>query len=219
MINFTMLKVDTNNNKIFNDIMMSNNKMKLLPASHYKSYPWNDFRFFCHTYARYGIVTQELIDILKIYIKDKNAIEIGAGCGDLGYHLGIPMTDSKIQDDPLIKKVYEYMGQPTINYPEDVEKIEAISAIKKYKPQVVIASWVTAFGYPGKDDFGCNECGVKENEILNMVDTYILYGNSSVHHDKPIMKHLHTVIDHPGFISRSSSKDMNKLFIWHTNEM
>jgi hypothetical protein len=217
MIKFSQFPKSTNlsyDNMVL-DIVMPNKKIKLLPTSYYKSQDWNEFRLFCHNYSRYGIVTEELINVLKPYIENKKAIEIGAGNGDLGFHLGIPMTDSKMQNNYLIKKIYKSMGQPTIDYPEDVEQLDAISAIRKYQPEVVVASWVTTFGDPTKDHFGCHEFGIKENEILDMVDTYIFYGNLNVHGDKPILKLPHTLISNPGFISRSVYTDLNRLIIWN----
>jgi hypothetical protein len=48
-------------------------------------------------------VTVELVAWLHDRIAGRKAIEIGAGMGDLGYHLGIPQTDSYAQiEDPAM---------------------------------------------------------------------------------------------------------------------
>src|SRR5579862_6244328 len=101
---------------ISNDLLLENGKIKLLTYREYLNFKWESFRYFCHQYARYGIPTVELIEFLKKEIGDRDAIEIGAGCGDLGYHLGIRMTDSKIQEDTKIVSLYKEMRQPAIQY-------------------------------------------------------------------------------------------------------
>lgn len=211
-MNITFLETDKLKD-ISSDILLPNGKMKLLSYKEYEKYPHPDLQFFCHQYGRYGIPTLELIQYLRSKIGHKYAIEIGSGNGDLGYHLGIHMTDSKQQSQPKIKKWYEMHGQPTIKYPEDVEKIEALDAVKKYNPQVVIASWVTPYS-PWKVSYSSNPCGVQENRILSLVETYILIGNLDVHGDRPLLKRKNTVINEPFIISRASNPEKNRIFLW-----
>lgn len=194
-------------------LLRTDGKIRLIPYEEYNGFSWEDFRYFCHLYARYGIPTIELIDFLKKIIGNRVAIEIGAGSGDLGYHLGIHMTDSKLQEDPVIKETFEMNGQPTIKYPDDVEKIEALDAVIKYKPQVVVASWVTTFS-PFLTNYSSSPYGIKEKEILDLIDTYILVGHLNIHGDKPIMNMLHREINEPFILSRSSYRTKNRIFIW-----
>jgi len=195
------------------DLLMENGKLKLLPASEYKKYPWDEFRLFCHNYARYGIPTIGLIEYLKTITYNRDVLEIGAGCGDLGYHLGIKMTDSHQQDNPAVKKMYEDMRQPTIKYGKDVEKIDALEAVKKYKPQVVIGSWITPYA-PHQTTFGSNPMGIKEDKILEFVETFIIIGNLEQHWDKPIRKHKHTITYGDWLISRAKDPYKNCIMIW-----
>ncbi len=206
------------NVKDISGVLLDNHsRLRLLPYKYYENFDWESFRFFCHQYARYGIPTLELVQYLKNVIRDRSALEIGAGCGDLGYHLGIHQTDSRIQEHPDIIDQYQKLGQPTIRYPKGVEKMEALDAVKKYKPQVVIASWVTVFS-DKETSYGSSPYGIREDEILNLVDTYILVGNISSHGDKPIMALKHKTIDEPFIISRSANRDGNRIFIWNKNE-
>ena len=66
--------------------------------------------------------TVELIDQLQELLKDSiRSIEIGAGAGNLGRFLNIPMTDAMIQRKPEIAAYYKMIEQPTINYPQEVD--------------------------------------------------------------------------------------------------
>lgn len=210
----TVLAIDLNKVKrIDKDVLMENGKLKLLPASEWKKFDWQVFRLFCHEQARYGIPTVELIDYLKTLIGDRTAIEIGAGAGDLGHHLGIKMTDSKQQENKDVARTYAAMNQPVIKYPKDVEKIDAYEAVKIYKPQVVIASWITPYA-PREMSYGSNPLGVKEDRILELVDTFVIIGNLDSHWDKPIRSYEHKTVHAPWLVSRGQDQNKNVIFIW-----
>ncbi len=198
---------------ISSEILMENGKLKLLPAEYYSKFLWPDFRLFCHNYARYGIPTVELVDYIKSVIDGRSAIEIGSGAGDLGYHLGIKMTDSRQQELPSIRRAYASMKQPVIKYPDDVEKLEGLEAVNKYKPQVVVASWVTPYA-PTETHFGSNPFGIHEEKILRLVETFIIVGNLDTHWDKPIRYAKHETIKAPWIISRGKNQQNNCIFIW-----
>lgn len=182
-------------------------------ASDYDQIPFEELRMFCHFNARYLLPTVELIEFLKEQIDDKSAIEVGAGCGDLGTHLGIKMTDNYCQEWPDVKEFYKAIKQPTIKYGENVEKIDVIDAIIKYKPDIIIGAWVTQWIDPNIPPpiGGGSIYGIKEDKLLELVNTYILIGAEEIHKHKAIMKKPHTKIDAP-FV-RSRRKD-NKIWIW-----
>lgn len=198
---------------ISKELLLENGKLKLLSSEDYGKYKWENVRFFCHQYARYGLPTIECVEYIKGLIGEREAIEIGSGHGDLGYHLGIRMTDSKIQNNPIVKKSYQDMRQPVIEYPDDVEEIDALDAVRKYKPQVVVASWITPYS-PVETTFGSNPFGVKEAEILGLVETFIIVGNLDTHWDKPIRKHEHEVIKASWLWSRGKKPKNNVIFVW-----
>jgi hypothetical protein len=85
------------------ELLESNGIIKLRPASDYQLMPRDALRIWCHYEARYGIVTEELIEWLRQFIGGRNAIEVGSGAGDLAYHLKIPATDNRMQEWPEIK--------------------------------------------------------------------------------------------------------------------
>ncbi len=204
-------------NDLSPELIMENGKLKLLHANDYYEMHWDEVRAFCHFQGRYGLPTVEVVEYLKDIIDGRTAIEIGSGHGDLGFHLGIPMTDSKIQSKPDIQKEYEKMKQPIIKYPEDVEELEARAAVKKYKPKVVVASWVTN-KFKAKSDVKGFTYGVDEEQIINAVETYILVGNLEVHGHKAIMNRRHIQIAQPWIISRSIAPQMNRIFIWNNEK-
>jgi hypothetical protein len=197
------------------ELLLPNGKIRLHPASHYSKYTYQELRVFMHFHCRYSLPTLETIEYLKNVIDGRSVIEIGAGYGDYGHHLGIPTTDSKVQSWPEVKAQYAAMMQPTIDYPDDVEELEAIEAVKKYNPEVVFASWVTQWIDPDKPPTKVGSpYGVKEDQLLDLVDTYILVGNVNVHGDKDILKRRHDAVKNPHIISRSEQKDKNRIYIW-----
>jgi hypothetical protein len=187
---------------------------KSIPSNALSPFSTDDICAFCNRKAVYGIVTDELLDFLRQIIGDRSAIEIAAGYGTLGRELKIPLTDKKIQEFPEVKIMYEMMQQPVISYPKDVEKLDALDAIRKYKPKVVVAQWFTARkDVDGKD---LSVYGINEDDILNNehVETYIHIGHSSVHANKAILRHPHIVITAPWLKSRATSKGVPQICIW-----
>jgi hypothetical protein len=173
----------------------------------------HDLRIFCHKHARYLIVTKELVEYLKTVIGGRSAIEIGAGSGDLGFHLGIHMTDNYCQTWPDVVSFYQSTQQPTVNYGSDVERLDAVDAVKKYKPKVVVGAWVTQWIDPDLPPESPGSIyGIKEDEILDLVDTYIVIGAEGIHKEKKILKYPHKVIDAPFVRSRRTD---NKIWIWN----
>lgn len=206
--------VDTNNvTDISKYLLDANGRIILHKSEFYKKFNQDSLRHFCHQHARYGIPTVELIDCVKRIIGGRSAIEIGAGAGDFGYHLGIPMTDSKLQSDPKIRAMYDGAGQPTINYPSDVIRLEAIEAIYRYKPKVVVGSWITPYS-PKQTNFRSSPYGVKMEKILNLVETFVLVGNLDIHGCIPIRSRFHEVVQGDWLVSRASCQSNNCIMVW-----
>ena len=199
------------------DLMGEDGILKLLPAAAYDEFDRDGVRLWCHHHARYGLPTVETVGWLKDYIGNRRAIEIGAGAGDLAHHLGIKATDSKIQDDPVAAKFYRVAQQPTIRYPAWVEKLEALAAIKKYGPQVVVASWVTHWLDPTKPIPPGGGCmfGVREDKLLKTGVVYVLIGNLVVHQHKPILRKKHREVALPFLRSRAHQPEYDRVLIWN----
>ena len=186
-------------------------KLKVMPYSFYKEIDENSIKFLMWKHGVYVIPTQELIDWLKANIKGF-AIEIGAGIGTIGRSLHIPITDSRMQDLPHVKFQYNMSGQPTIKYPDDIEKLDASEAILKYKPKTVIGCFIT-HKFNSITNNG-NALGVNEELLLQKVDRYINVGNLFTHKDKPILKKLPTEYYFEWLITRSNDQSLNRIWIY-----
>lgn len=185
-------------------------------AAQIQALPENDVKLWALYNARYGLPTIELFDWLKAAMGDPaNVLEIGAGMGDLGRNLGIRQTDSYIQTTPEVRAFYEATNQPIISPPSFVEKIEANEAVAKYKPRVVIASWVTQHWSPlDPEGTGGSVYGPDEEDILRNVEIYIHIGNMNTHGDKRILKREHKVLFPDWVCSRASDPLKNCIHIW-----
>jgi hypothetical protein len=190
-------------------------RMKLLSFEEYRPLSLLEIRAWAAVRARYGFPTTELVDWLKKQIKGRTALEIGAGYGDLGYHLGIPMTDSYQQiTDPETVAYLRLSGvQPTIP-PSDVAKEDAESAVGRRKPQVVIACWVTEWWDPRNPASHGNLRGVRYEYVIERCKTFILIGNQTVHGQSKAMRLPHETHSFPWLVSRAQMQDLNRIWIW-----
>jgi hypothetical protein len=165
--------------------------------------------WFAWKHGIYQLPTIELIEQIKLYLIGKKVlpsecIEIGAGSGQIGRHLGIRMTDNKLQDDPTIQAYYKAVRQPILKYSPEVEKIDANSAVIKYQPKVVIGCWVT--------EFPQLMFGVKEPEMMKEIDSYFYVGNKVTHGLKPMLKGMEGDY-YPWIVSRSMTPQENRIWI------
>jgi len=196
--------------------VIPNSEFQLLNASYYEALSTNELAFFAWKHAFYTVPTIELITFLKEQIgEEKNVLEIGAGNGFLGKALNIKCTDNKMQDDPIVKLSYRTTNQPTIIYGANVEKIDAESAVKKYHPNIVIASWVTQ-KYSKFKEIG-NPYGPDLREIVKNCQKFIFIGNDDTHGWFEIFGLPHRTIKVDGYISRAIKPKNNYIYIWYRN--
>jgi len=190
--------------------------MKMLPASFYEGINRNDLMIWANKSGRYGFPTVELIEWLKAMIGDRMAIEVGAGHGDLGHHLGVIQTDSYMQTRPEIQAYYVALGQSPIVPPEEVFQYDAVDAVKGLKPKVVIASWLTQLVVPEECETGTQGSvyGADEVEIIKSVDCYIHIGNDNSHSKKKALELPHTKHYFPWLVSRGKDPSKNVIYVW-----
>ena len=192
-----------------NQEILLDGKIIIHPYSFYEKYSDNDIKYFMHQHGIYVLPTQELIDYLKTMIVG-NAIEIGAGNGSIGRNLGIPITDSRMQEWEEVKILYALSGQPVIIYPDDIETLNAEEAIAKYKPDTIIGAFIT-HKFNGIDG---NAFGVVEEDLLNVTKRYINIGNKITHKSKPILNRPHEEYYFDWIITRGNLKKENRIFIF-----
>lgn len=177
--------------------------------------------YYCLMNGIYGIITEEILDFFDTKINNRSCIEIGAGHGTLGRELGLKITDSYLQrDNKEVVDFYKEANQPTINYPSDVEKINGNAAVKKYKPSVVIGSWITSKYNPNKPEIGGNIYGIDEIEMFRQNEElrqFIMIGNLKTHSNKPILSWKGVKAKEyklPYLISRSRYTKHDRVFIF-----
>ena len=114
--------------KLFLD---ENQKLISHPASVFHNIPNEELRVWCHANSIYQLPTTELLEFISENITGK-AIEIGAGNGCIGRALGIPITDSCLQEKNIeVRDYYHRNLQPTIKYPDDVNLFQLITLYLK----------------------------------------------------------------------------------------
>lgn len=182
------------------DAVDAHGRLKIMPAAFYANTTVAERGILATRHGLYCLPTHELIDRLREIIGDRSAIEIGSGNGVLAEALGIPATDNKMQDAPEIREYYEALGQPPVKYGSNVEQIDAHDAVRKYKPSVVVAAWVTHLYDERNPDAGGNMYGVDELDILRNCEQYVFVGNMRVHAMKPLWNRTPTLLETPPWI-------------------
>lgn len=192
-------------------------RINVMPYSFYRQFSTNDIGLFCVKYGLYVLPTEELIAFLKEEIGSLRAIEVGAGNGSVGRALGIRMFDSFIQrDDPGVRAHALLMKQEPVIYGSDVNKVEAVDAVRKYKPECVLGCFVTHKHWDIKKMGDVKGMLIAEDKIVKArsVKKYIVCGNQGVHASKPILDLPHRTIELEGYVTRSQSPELNRIFIW-----
>jgi hypothetical protein len=194
--------------------------LKIMPKDFYRQFEQEALSAFCVEMGCYSLPTVELMNLVNAKIMEcspsRHAIEIGSGNGVVGEALGITCTDSWMQDDPTIKAHYEAMRQPTVPYRDHVMRLDALDAVARYKPEVVVASWVTHIYDATLPYRGGNTFGVDEQLLLDRIKRYVFIGNLDTHQHKPILAHKHETIQDDSMFSRSMRPELNALIVWDT---
>lgn len=189
-------------------------RIKELPAAQWLRFPREEVRMFMHEYPVYVLPTTELLDALEDLTEGLRTIEIGAGSGSIGRHLGIKMTDSYLQqDNEQVKVFYQLTGQSLIHYPPDVIKADALTAYRRFKPECILGCYVTHRWREGMRNGSMY--GVDFERLLPLVKRLILIGNKHTHGENPIMALRHREIDLQGaLITRSEDRASDRIFVW-----
>ena len=199
--------------KISAEVTDEEGNLKLLPSSYWlNNWSAEQRMAWCNAIGMYLIPTKELVEwIQRRIIKGRKAIEVGAGHGELGRFLGIPSTDNySFLEDPEIIRRRSSIGLTPPIYSNRVEKLEALEAVNKYKPEVVIASWVDdQYDYGKLVPYGINEVAITEKA------EYLFIGHEGQHtfERKAVFKKPHRKLKFPWLLSRP--RDLAGNAIWH----
>lgn len=189
-------------------------RLRVVPARALEVTTAQERLVFGVRHGLYSFPTEELCDFLRARIHGKTAIEIGAGHGALAEALSIPATDNRQQEEAVVKAHYQQIRQPTVPYGDHVEKLDATSAVGKYRPNVVIACWVTHLFDANRPSSGGSVFGVNEKKIIAECDEYIFVGNEHVHAHKPIWAIPHEKLTPPWLFSRAVNGSRDFIAIW-----
>lgn len=202
-------------------LLDADGRLKLLPVREYAGISPLHLALWGHQHAVYQFPTVELVKYLKEKIAGRSALEICAGNSCLGYHLGIRSTDDYQQtENPETAIFYMFSGQPpTRPDPAIVERIDALAAVEKYRPQVVVGSFVTQNrldsqrGEYDPAERG-NAFGVDEERLLTLVESYYHVGHLKVHGNKRICRLPHAELALPCLVTRSLDPGDERVFMW-----
>ncbi len=210
--------IDVNTRDISHQFLDQHGSMRTADAKEYAQTTPEERALFGNRHAIYGFITTELVEYVSSTIGGRTAIEIGSGHGALAAALGITATDSHQQQDPTIAAYYQQLGQPVITYGKNVENLDALKAIKKHQPQVVVGCWVTHKYDPARHAAGGNQDGVNEESVIANCETYIFIGNEKVHANKSILRLPHRKITPPWLYSRAANGSPNFIAIWENSK-
>lgn len=187
---------------------------RVLPAAEYRRFSEKEIRFWCALRGFYGLPTKELVDYVADLIKGKRAIEVGSGCGVFARALGIPGTDSKVQN--TLGDIYSAQRTIPVTYGTRVETLEASEAVKRYDPEVVVASWLSqrVTGFDRLNGIVGFAFGAEMWDILRGGRAFILIGNVNTHGGLKIMSKKPRVVKAPWLISRGEDQAKNRIWIW-----
>jgi hypothetical protein len=196
------------------DVLVEPGRPRILPASYYQNTTVAERAVLGTRHGLYGLPTEELVAWLREQIDGRTALEIGAGHGALADALAIRATDNWQQSDPAVVAYYAAIQQPVVRYGKSVEKLDAAAAVAKYRPQVVVASWVTHKYLPERHTAGGNEAGVDEEALIAACEAYILIGNTRVHAGKSIWALPHRIIKPDWVFSRAHNGSPDFIAVW-----
>lgn len=196
------------------DVLEADGRLKVLPAAFYACTSVDERAALGVRQAAYVLPTVELVNWLKRSIGGRRAIEIGAGNGALAEAVGVTATDNCMQSRPEIAMLYAGMGQPAIKYGRNVQPYAADKALKKFRPRVVVAAWVTHLFDPARPEAEGNQYGVREEDVIAGCETYIFIGNRHVHRNKSIWSLPHRAFEPPWLYSRAHNGSRDFIAVW-----
>ncbi len=193
--------------------------LRLVAADTYRRWERNDLRAWATLRGRYFLPTFEFVQWLKATIGGVYALEVGSGKGDLAHHLGIQGSDSYVQERAEMRAYYGLFGQQTTRPGKHVARADALVAVKRYVPRVVIGAWCTQLFEEGDTERGVGSCmyGIDERKLLASLrpgSRYIAIGNLHVHRHRRLNMLPHELLTPPGLMSRASQPDLDRVWIW-----
>ncbi len=196
------------------EVLDGQGRMRILPATYWATTTVDERGKFGFLNGIYSFPTEELVEYLRTAIGDRSAIEIGSGNGVLAETLGITATDNFMQRRQPYNQHYLLTGQPIVQYGSNVLDFDARQAVRRFRPQVVIACWVTHKYERQRHHAGGHVVGVNELDLLENCEQLIFVGNKKIHASKKIWTLPHE-IEYPDWLySRSMTGSPEFIATW-----
>ncbi len=189
-------------------------RVKVMPSLFWAATTVAERAAFGHRDGAYLLPTTELVGWLTDHLGGRDALEIGAGNGVLAAAAGIRATDSHQQLVPKWRAYYELIGSPIVPYGPHVERLDAAGAVSRYRPAVVVGSWITWRFNHRRPHLGGDAEGVDEAALLARVEEYIHIGNDHVHQAKPALDGDVECLRPPWLFSRAMNGSAEHIMIW-----
>lgn len=189
-------------------------RLRILPAAYWATTTAAQRSKFGLLHGIYSFPTTELVEYLRTVIDGRSTIEIGSGNGVLAEALGITATDSHQQEKEPYRSRIIADGQQPVRYGPNVVECDAVRAVRRFKPEVVIACWVTHKYLRSRDQAGGNSAGVVEEDIIGGCGTYVFVGNEGVHEHKSIWSLPHEIEYPPWVYSRAINGSRDFIATW-----
>ncbi|MGL5582729.1 MAG: hypothetical protein ACRDCE_17425 [Cetobacterium sp.] len=218
----TVLQVE-DISKLESLVMESKGIPKVVDASVFDDFSDNQRMLLMVKHGLYVFPTTELAEWLGSHTFARKVIEVGAGNGAMANHLGVVATDNYSQapdyrPEPNLRNLWiqgrqamERMGQAFVTYGANVNRVEAIDAVIKYRPELVYGCFIT-HKYRAGDKDG-NKFGVDEEKLIRRCD-YIMIGNAKTHQNKRILSLPHEEFIVPGVVTRCQDQSLNRIWMW-----
>lgn len=128
------------------------------------------------------------------------------------------MIDNCIcRDNPHVREHLKKAGLPIIKYQKDIIKMDGLRAVKRMKPQAVIACWPTVYN-PSKIE---SKTGIDEVKLIKNIDRYYLVGNYHDHKNSKLLNRRDVsciIHDNIPFMSKTSMKGKDVIFEFSINK-
>jgi hypothetical protein len=187
---------------------------RVMPADFYAKATVSERGLLGVRHGLYCLPTVELVDWLRDFIDGRKAVEIGAGNGRLAEAVDIVATDSYLQERPEMRAFYASLGQPLVRFGPNVLRLDAREAIRKYRPQVVVGSWVTHKYNARRHGSGGNMYGPDTDWVLQRCEHYVLIGNEKTHAQHPLWARTHSILYPSWLYSRAVNGSRDFIAIW-----
>ena len=182
-----------------------------------------EIRLFMNKMGMYVLPTLDLVEDLKVLLPDPaTTIEVGAGNGVIADALGIKATDSYQQHESFkppkkykdLQDQFRNSGVPMVQYGPNVLRVDAATAVKRFKPKAVLGCFVTHKYDKTQHDRKGNALGVDFLKLFKSVDRIVLVGNETVHELNPIMDLPTISATSDALITRAKFQEKNRIYVW-----